>query len=324
MKKDFIESRFMGKFRPLFVSWFITDKCNTQCRKCRRGTGALSHASDEVIGRVISEAAAHKVWRINLTGGEPLLHPRLEDIINRLNQAGVRVSVSSNGLLVPEKLDVLAGAAGVSLSLDGGPETHDAARGRGSFEAVLAALGALREYGISAKITNVISRATTVQDIDDIVNVAIAYSAPVSFQPCLAMALGSSEPNPDSPDHDTYQTAMNRVLAHKETEARIILNSVKGLRHLMRWPQDTAITCGAGRFFCQIDPAGNLFACGNSQGVEKSVGNILKQGLMAPFEKKSCAECKQCWCGERVEANLMFGLDPHALINYFRTRHGYD
>lgn len=314
----------MGKFRPLFVSWYITDSCNLQCRKCRRGRGQVSHASEEVISRVIQEASAHKVWRINLTGGEPLLHPALGDIIDRLNRGGVRVSVSSNGLLVPENLDVLAGAAGVSLSLDGGPETHDAERKPGSYESVLAALAALREYGLSAKITSVISRRTSAEDIDDVVRVAETYAAPVSFQPSLAVALGSCEPNPDAPDEQTFRTAMNRVLELKEKSPRVILNSVKGLRHLMRWPSDTAITCGAGRFFCQIDPKGNLFACGSSQGVEKPCGNIMVTGLMTPFEKKSCSECTQCWCGERVEANLMFGLDPHALINYFRTRHGYD
>lgn len=326
MKKDFLESRFMGRFRPLFVSWFITDKCNMHCLKCGRGRGGLGHAEAPVIDRVIEEAAANKVWRINLTGGELLLHPALGDIIERLNHAGVRVSVSSNGLLVTEKLDALAGAAGISLSLDGGSETHDAARGPGSFESVLSGLAALREYGIPAKITSVISRHTGENDIEDVVKTAAEYGAPVSFQPLLVVQLGTSDPNTDAPDPQVFRALINHVIELKEKFPRAILNSVKGLRHLMRWPDDAPITCGAGRFFCQIDPAGNLFACGSSQGTEAPCGNILQTGLMAPFEqkKKSCTECSQCWCGERVEANLMFGLDPHALINYFRTRHGYD
>lgn len=314
----------MGKFRALFVNWLITDHCNMKCSKCDHSSGMLGNASEVVVDRVVDECRVHEVWRVNLTGGEPLLHPDLERIIYRLNEAGVHVSVSSNGYLVPDCINALAGASSLILSLDGGPETHDATRVPGSFETVVAALGALREYGIPAKITSAINARTTREDIDDVINAASAFQTPVSFQPSLLSIRDPDHASAHSPNLDRYRAAMQRIMDHKNKTPQLILNTTKGLRHLMRWPEATAITCGAGRFFCQIGPAGDLFACGNNSETEMPVGNILEHGLIEPFANRPPKTCSQCWCGDRVEANLIFGLNPHALLNYFRNNNGYD
>jgi hypothetical protein len=73
-----------------------------------------------------------------LSGGEPLVHPRFFDIATMAREAGLRLTLSTNGTLIDpaaaERIKAL-GFSYVGISLDGIGATHDHFRGRvGAFE----------------------------------------------------------------------------------------------------------------------------------------------------------------------------------------------
>lgn len=94
---------------------------------------------------------------IKLTGGEPLLHPRIEEILNIVEAQRISLSIETNGILcAPGLSDKIARCkdAFVSVSLDGtNAETHDWVRGvPGSFEKALAGIRNLVAAGLKPQI----------------------------------------------------------------------------------------------------------------------------------------------------------------------------
>src|SRR5574338_1110243 len=85
----------------------LTDRCNLRCVYCMPKDGihwqplADQLSVDEIVH--ITEAAAHGgVRRVRLTGGEPLVHPHILEIVRRISSIpGIEeVSLTTNGLLL--------------------------------------------------------------------------------------------------------------------------------------------------------------------------------------------------------------------------------
>ena len=312
------KAKFFRKFQPLFVSWIITDKCNLNCACCDRNRGVTGHTKEEIIDRVVHEARASSIWRISLTGGEPLLHPGIDDIFRRLKEAGTSVSINTNALLAERKIDVLKQAAGVGVSLDGNEETNDSIRGPGAFKRTCQALETFSANGIPTKITCAITDRMSPEDAESVLEIAKRYEAPVVFQPSRYVVLYGDGPNPESPDRKSYGAVINHVVNLKRSYPSLVFNSMSGLRHLSKWPDDTPIACSAGRVSCRIEPNGDILACSMQTG-EQPVGNILRDSLAEVFNTSPMPDCTRCWSGERVEANLMYTLKPGPILNYLRA-----
>ena len=130
----------------------VSDRCDQRCAHCQIWMGPAdgrerSLTLDQRLA-VVEEALAMGTRECLLTGGEPLLSADLWPIAERLRRAGVRVLLSTNGLLLAAHArEVAALFAEVYVSLDGAsPETHDGLRGVPSFARVAAGVAALRSH----------------------------------------------------------------------------------------------------------------------------------------------------------------------------------
>lgn len=92
------------------VAFHIVDHCNLNCQMCNKFAPlADKHFIDtesilkdiEVLGKLTS----HTLELINITGGEPTLHPDLEKIIEamRLQFPNIPIRLMTNGILLKEK-----------------------------------------------------------------------------------------------------------------------------------------------------------------------------------------------------------------------------
>lgn len=150
-----------GLAAPRTLTLAITGRCDLSCAHCLVEAGPRAgppHVPAETVLRVVAEAAALGVRELRLTGGEPLLHPRWEDLVERScrEPALEAVVLQTNGAALEDaEARALRRAAGgrlaIQVSLDGAsPETHDAVRGPGAFERTLRGLEALRAAGLAA------------------------------------------------------------------------------------------------------------------------------------------------------------------------------
>jgi MoaA/NifB/PqqE/SkfB family radical SAM enzyme len=91
-----------------------------------------------------------------LSGGEPLLRPKIFEISRRAKALGFFVGLSSNGTLIDERTaDRIAeiGYGYVGISLDGVGAVHDAFRRRaGAFEASLEGIRRCRDRGLKVGV----------------------------------------------------------------------------------------------------------------------------------------------------------------------------
>ncbi len=85
-------------------------------------------APDEIAHR-LTEWRTLGVERVLLSGGEPLMHPRLWELCAHLRAAGIGISLLSTGLLLKRHASELVQYCDdLVVSLDGPPATHDAIR----------------------------------------------------------------------------------------------------------------------------------------------------------------------------------------------------
>lgn len=122
--------------QPLRMAVEITHQCNLRCQHCSADSGADGRALtvDEWKG-VIDQIAGFEVAYLAFSGGEPLLHPQVLELLGyAAAKPGIEmVNVATNGLLVTEEMvddlrDVGVFALGISIDSDD-PDAHDRFRG---------------------------------------------------------------------------------------------------------------------------------------------------------------------------------------------------
>jgi GTP 3',8-cyclase len=151
----------------------VTDRCNLRCPYCMPrahfGPGfAFLPASElldfDELARLARAFCCHGVSKIRITGGEPLLRPRLEDLVRTL--AGIEglreIALTTNGVLLAKKAAALkrAGLSRVTVSLDAlEPEVFRAmADAPLSPARVLAAIDAALDAGLAPVKVNMVVR----------------------------------------------------------------------------------------------------------------------------------------------------------------------
>lgn len=151
---------------PTAVRLHITDHCNQRCIMCERwrwreANEERSELDLEAYEAILTDLAASGVKNITLTGGEPTLRPDMVDIVAAAMERGLKVAITSNGILlgdlVPElmKLPRISKkwfSANISL-LGATAEVHEAiTRTPGSFDRALASVRTLVEAGARVSI----------------------------------------------------------------------------------------------------------------------------------------------------------------------------
>jgi cyclic pyranopterin phosphate synthase len=158
----------------------VTDRCNIRCFYCMPETGAAFVQARELLSfdqieRFAAAAVALGINKIRLTGGEPLLRPKLPDLVARMSALpGVRdLALTTNGVLLGAAAQPLyaAGLRRLNIHLD----TLDRERfrqitRRDDLNRVLASLEAAKKTGYEVvKINAVAIKGLTEPDVISLV-----------------------------------------------------------------------------------------------------------------------------------------------------------
>lgn len=137
------------------IPWLIlfdpTSACNMHCAGCWSGTYGHKHnLTYEDMDKIVTEGKELGVYLYMMTGGEPLV--RKKDIIRLAEKHNdVEFSIYTNSTLIDDEFCrevVRLGNITFQLSIEGTPETNDARRGDGHYEAVMNAMDLFKKYGI--------------------------------------------------------------------------------------------------------------------------------------------------------------------------------
>ena len=161
---------FIVEIEPLFA-------CNLACPGC----GKIQHPTDILRRRLSVDDVVNAVEEsgtpmVSIAGGEPLLHPEIEQMVDALVRRKVYVYLCTNAVLLRRKIERFKPSRYFSwvIHVDGLRERHDAAVDReGVFDEAVAAIRLAKERGFRVTTNSTFFNTDspkTVRDVLDFLN----------------------------------------------------------------------------------------------------------------------------------------------------------
>ncbi|MGG7178444.1 radical SAM/SPASM domain-containing protein [Clostridium paraputrificum] len=188
---DFLENKEYRKIRitgsrkwfvPYSCSIEITKRCDLRCKHCYGEAGGINNIqlTEEEIYSILDNL--HDGCKnISLTGGDPMCHPKIKEIIKYCMLLGFETTLITNGMRIDNEWASWLSKAGikrVKLSLDGSTSyMHDELRGiKGAFDKLMSSMKYLKNENVNFSIGTVITKEN-LEFIDEISNIAYKNGA---------------------------------------------------------------------------------------------------------------------------------------------------
>lgn len=134
----------------------LTGRCNLRCRHCYLGDAGDRELSMVQVHSVLREFEEMQGLRVLLTGGEPLLHSRFDEINEMLPDLYLRKILFTNGVLLKKDLLNRLKVHEIQVSIDGLKSSHDALRGNGTYDLALNALRRALDAGFEVSVSTMV------------------------------------------------------------------------------------------------------------------------------------------------------------------------
>ncbi|TCZ66753.1 radical SAM protein [Roseicella aquatilis] len=268
--------RLVPQGGPAICNVSVTNLCNATCDFCnfahdkgfvtdRRFLDATRFG--DALARLREQAG---VRFVTFMGGEPLLHPKLLEMVRSASAMGIQPTLVTNGWLLPAKVEALADAGVTTLfiSIDAAdPAVHEKNRGlKGVCERIRDATARLRARGIMAVASVAMTRlipdyAALARFVKDLGFSAITFSYP------RKAALGSNSLVWSEDSALVDMTAAELLAAFDGVEAvRSIIpvqNPRAGIADMRRRlaGQEERFVCHAGYKYFYMDWNYDLWRC---------------------------------------------------------------
>jgi radical SAM protein with 4Fe4S-binding SPASM domain len=305
-------------YKPRFVVWELTLRCNMRCAHCgsSAGTRRGNELNTEEALDLAAQLGALGCERLTLLGGEPLIREDWEEITRALQDAGVRVNIITNGWLTAsaEMIQRIkdAGLTTLALSIDGFGDKHDELRRKqGSFDRILKTFDLANKLRIPRTAAVTTLTKLCMDDLEDIYqmlidkNVRLWQLQPVSPQ-------GRLERNdPIVLEAQDYKRVADFIV-EKKKEGKIRIDPADNLGYYGPWELSEGFRstqwgrvgfwngCQAGIQVAGIDANGDIKGCLSLTSDDPSniEGNIRDKSL------------EEIWCREGAFAyNREFKLE---------------
>lgn len=156
-------------YRPLYVKLKLVFACNLRCEMCNHWRESQPPPlSIESFKEILDQLAALGCRKVHFSGGEPLLRPRVPELVERATSLGIKATLTTNGTRVDKAIArrlVESGLRSVNVSIDSPTrKIHDRIRGvDGAWKKACRAVGYFRRYAhkgkLAIRINVVVSRS---------------------------------------------------------------------------------------------------------------------------------------------------------------------
>ena len=116
-----IASALASTDHPLLAHIIPIRRCNLACEYCNEYDDFSKPVATEIMFQRVDKLAELGTSVVTISGGEPLLHPELDEIIHRIRKRGMIAGLITNGyLLVAERIERLnrTGLEWLQISID--------------------------------------------------------------------------------------------------------------------------------------------------------------------------------------------------------------
>lgn len=294
---------------PLYVYLELNNSCNLRCKFCSVSSKSNNYIELDTVKKIIKELRENGIYDIYYTGGEPLLYPNFEELVEYASELGMRQTLLTNGILLRKYQNILGKILCICVSLHGSKQVHNELTNSKCFDDVLA------NIEFAKKLTNVKINYTVISDnqnIDEmkfVLDYGKKHNIPISFAKYNNIGEGKNNKcyidinefvkNLDLLKNEEYNFSVNDCIAPCTVEDKYLY-----LTH----------GCGAGYLFCSIDYLGNVKICPSSSNYignmkKNSFKKIWNQSSMKKYRKfkwipeycKVCKNLTRCRCGCKIE-----------------------
>ena len=169
-----VSTHSVPQLHSIFIE--VTSACNCRCLHCRGNYNDQCSAQLDIedIARLLREAKILGASYAVITGGEPLLHPRILAIVARATEMGVDTLLATNGFLLNSDLAQALSEfsrLSVQISLESSEQNcHDYLRGgKGLFEAAINAANLCRSFNIPFSTSMTLTKIN-LEDVDSFIH----------------------------------------------------------------------------------------------------------------------------------------------------------
>jgi MoaA/NifB/PqqE/SkfB family radical SAM enzyme len=259
------------------VYFKLFDNCNAKCNMCDCWERSRSRHDISHFKTVLASVLACRPKSIRFTGGEPLLFRELPQLVKMAAESGARVSVISNGRLLPRKVQQLAehGCDEIVLSLDGVGETHDRIRNTPRlFGRILASISEINLTSMSYGINTVVQRQA-VREVPQLAEVLLNQARQPRWWHLIPVR-DRPELRPSDEDIAWLHAILPDVF-HAMARSHVdVLADAAMFNHIPR------AACQVPHFTVYIDAeSGNAYSCNMLAYSDPPIGNVVHANMEA-------------------------------------------
>lgn len=345
-----LKAYYMKKDAPFIANWIITSQCNCRCGFCELGSGKMYHpeneASTERAMEIVKELRAIGIKYLTLSGGEVFLRKDIFLVMKALGEAGIKVGIVSNGLMLnslsEEKIGLLKKYLDtLVISIDSAvPEEHDTLRGvKGLFSQIMKGIDKLHSHGFTNITFESIIMGKNYKQVPEIIRLANKKGIrKVMFRP-INIASNFPQLNPLSNKKEFAEYDVDDILKYMKLGLKTAkeLKVDTDLTFNFRWISEYFRNLKSGKgffhdrvmrnYFCFIpfvyviiNYNGGLLPC----LLLKEQGNILKQSLKSErrksddvrqrLAKRQFYDICNC-CFDQANNNVRFSMLCNPFLN---------
>lgn len=307
---------------PSVVAIELTHKCPLLCKHCYVNAGKGDNMENVLLEKVCNEIIELKSDIVQLTGGEPLLHPKITEVVELLVENKIQVQIMTSGMInnneINDTLILLKKVNGiVQVSLDGLEETHNSFRGRNdSFQNAIKFIKEIIKRGITINVATCLSNQPK-EEIEELCKFVKEIGV-------SGFRLGTISESGRAKENNIYSSA-NRVCEMKSIKSELSQKYGDDKFNVLLIEENSELekikgcnNCGYGHNFIKVDPKGKLFPCLLSKVpigdyYTTNITDLMKEKYNDFYKivkpsKEICGDCEsQEVCNNCINEGLIHG-----------------
>ncbi len=268
------------RFSPFLVQMVVIRRCNLACGYCNEYTRTGDPVPLEELKRRIDAAYELGSLAIEFTGGEPLLHPQIADVVRYATKRGfvARMMISNAYLFTERKIRELneAGLTDLQISIDGVKPNEITVKVLDPLREKLRMVSRLGRFRV--QLSGVIGAGPPEEVLE-----MIDFAREQGFLPrVLLVHDGSGQLTLNREERAVYEEA-KRKLGRRFAES-------KGYRERLLETGEAPFKCRAGARYLYVDEFGLVHWCSQQrERFEKPLLNYTLEDLKEQFYRyKKC------------------------------------
>ena len=280
--------------RPLLAHIIPMRRCNLACTYCNEFDKTSDPVPLEAMNRRIDRLAELGTAMIGFSGGEPLLHPNLDEMIARVRERGIVVFILTNGYLLTESRIKRLNDAGLEylqISIDNVVPDETSKKSLKVLDQKLVLLARFADFGVNInsvlgggidKPEDALVIAQRASDLGFTASVGLIHGGSGNLRPL------------DQREQDVYRKVKNIGSRNWGMLSSYEKNLTRGLAN--DWK------CRAGARYLYIDESGLVHYCSQQRGSPAiPLESYTREDIQREYlTKKSCAPFCTVACVQRI------------------------